>query len=86
MKLFSKKWLKKRNRSFLPRQYRPSLTRFASSWVDVSDFDTRVPYSTWSAMAAAMRPLMRGSQREHFDPAPEGPYTTTDSLPSGVEK
>lgn len=86
MKLVSKKWLKKRNRSFLPHQHRPSLTRSAPSWVDVPDFDTRVPYYLWSGVVAAMRQLMRGSQREHFDPAPEGPYTTTDSVPSGVEK
>lgn len=86
MKLLSKKWLKKRDRSFLPRQPYPSLTRFASSRADVSNFDTRVPYSLWSNMAAALRPPMSDSQPGHSGSALEGPYITTDSLPSGAAK
>lgn len=62
MKLFSKKWLKKRNRSFLPSQHRPPLPRCALFGVDVSAFDTRVPYSMWVSMGAAMRPLIRDHQ------------------------
>lgn len=86
MKLCLKKWLKRRNRSFLPPQYRLSFPRSASAWVDVSNFDTRVPASMWFDVVAVMRPLVRDYQNGHFDPGPEGCYVTTDSLPSGVSE
>lgn len=94
MGIFTKKFMKKRNRSFLPRRYRSStlhprsVSRFASQWIDASPFDTRVSYSVFFDMGRVLKLRSYSRNPSTFpsvgDPFCSDGFVVQSTLPSGV--